>query len=121
MINFTGSTAINLVMIANGESDVYPQVGIRCWDIVAGGLIVQEAGDSICSLFVSTYFTIDISISTIALFSGGCLMDPRDGSDYDYMSRGILAASTPELAKAVLDLGLTYPDISRDHPDTFTG
>jgi len=94
-IRTVGSAAINLVMIANGESDVYPQVGIRCWDIVAGGLIVQEAG--------------------------GCLMDPRDGSDYDYMSRGILAASTPELAKAVLDLGLTYPDIPRDNPDTFTG
>jgi len=94
-VRLDGSAAINLVMIANGESDVYPQVGIRCWDIVAGGLIVQEAG--------------------------GCLMDPRDGSDYDYMSRGILAASTPELAKAVLDLGLTYRDISRDHPDTFTG
>ena len=32
-------------MVANGEADVYPQVGIRCWDIVAGGLIVREAGD----------------------------------------------------------------------------
>ena len=48
-------------------------------------------------------------------------MDPRDGTAYDYMSRGILAASTPELAKAVLDLGLTYPDIERDHGDKFTG
>ena len=42
----SGSAAINLVMIANGEADVYPQVGIRCWDIVAGGLIVKEAGKS---------------------------------------------------------------------------
>ena len=43
--SLTGSAAINLVMVANGEADVYPQVGIRCWDIVAGGLIVREAGD----------------------------------------------------------------------------
>ena len=44
--SLTGSAAINLVMVANGEADVYPQVGIRCWDIVAGGLIVREAGES---------------------------------------------------------------------------
>ena len=82
-------------MVANGEADAYPQVGIRCWDMVAGGLIVQEAG--------------------------GCLMDPRDGSAYDYMSRGILAAATPELAKQVIDLGLEYPQVPRDHEDKFSG
>jgi len=94
-IRMDGSAAINCVMIANGESDVYPQVGIRCWDIVAGGLIVREAG--------------------------GFLADPRDGTDYDFMSRGILATSTPELGQAVLDLGLTYQDVDRDHADKFTG
>lgn len=101
-IRMDGSAAINLAMIANGEADVYAQVGIRCWDIVAGGLIVKEAG--------------------------GCLLDPRprrpqDGSSssYDYMSRGILAAATPELAKQVLDLKLEYPEIGRDHQQQFTG
>ena len=48
-------------------------------------------------------------------------MDPRDGSDYDYMSRGVLAASTPQLAKAVIDLGLAYPETKRDHEDKFSG
>jgi len=94
-IRMEGSAAINLVMVANGEADVYPQVGIRCWDIVAGGLIVKEAG--------------------------GCLMDPRDGSDYDYMSRSVLAASTPQLAKKVIELGLAYPETKRDHEDKFIG
>ena len=92
----SGSAAINLAMIANGEADAYPQVGIRCWDIVAGGLIVREAG--------------------------GCLLDPRDGSDYDYMSRGVLATATPELAQEVLALGLTYDkETPRDHDEKFSG
>lgn len=94
-VRMDGSAAINLVMIANGEADVYPQVGIRCWDIVAGGLIVKEAG--------------------------GTLLDPRDGSDYDYMSRAVLACATPELAKEVIDLGLAYPDCKRDHEEKFMG
>jgi len=96
-VRMDGSAAINLAMIANGEAEVYAQVGIRCWDIVAGGLIVKEAG--------------------------GCLMDPRggpEGGPYDYMSRGILATANPQLAKEVLDLNLEYHHVPRDHQDKFS-
>ena len=65
--------------------------GIHCWDIVAGSLIVKEAG--------------------------GVLLDPRTGSDFDYMSRGVLAASSSELAQQVLDLKLRYHETTRDHPE----
>ena len=44
-------------------------------------------------------------------------MDPRTGADFDYMSRGILAASSPELAKQVLELNLKYHETTRDHPE----
>ena len=63
--------------------------GIHCWDLVAGALIVKEAG--------------------------GTLVDPRTGSDFDYMSRGVLAASSPQLAKQVLDLNLKHHKVQRDH------
>ena len=65
--------------------------GIHCWDLVAGSVIVKEAG--------------------------GILLDPRTGADFDYMSRGILAASSPELAKQVLELNLKYHETTRDHPE----
>ena len=95
-VRMDGSAAINLVMIANGEADVYPKVGtIHCGDIVAGGLIVKEAG--------------------------GTLLDPRDGSDYDYMRIAVLACATPELAKEVIDLGLAYPDCKHNHEEKFMG
>ena len=121
----SGSAAINLVMIANGEADVYPQVGIRCWDIVAGGLIVKEAGKShplISIITLETMWKCGPEWKHYSLpFLGGTLLDPRDGSDYDYMSRAVLACATPELAKEVIDLGLAYPDCKRDHEEKFMG
>ena len=63
--------------------------GIHCWDLVAGSLLVKEAG--------------------------GLLLDPRSGTDFDYMSRGILAASSAKLAQQVLDLNLRYHETTRDH------
>ena len=69
----------------------YYFAGIHCWDLVAGSIIVKEAG--------------------------GILLDPRTGADFDYMSRGILAASSPELAKQVLELNLKYHETTRDHPE----
>ena len=64
-------------------------LGIHCWDLVAGSLLVKEAG--------------------------GTLLDPRTGADFDYMSRGVLACSSPELAQAVLNLDLKYHKAPRDH------
>ena len=49
--------------------------------------------------------------------AGGTLLDPKRGSDFDYMSRGVLAASSPQIAQQVLDLKLKYATPSRDHAD----
>ncbi len=39
--------AINLAMVAAGQADAYLHCGIHCWDIVAGALIVSEAGGAV--------------------------------------------------------------------------
>ena len=52
--------------------------------------------------------------------AGGTLTDPKDGSEFDYMSRGVLAASTPSLAKQIVDLKISYHDPPRDHADAGT-
>jgi myo-inositol-1(or 4)-monophosphatase len=80
-----------LAFIAAGQSDIYQHSGIHCWDIAAGAVIVHEAG--------------------------GVVLDPS-GKDFDFMSRGILVASTSELVKewrAKIDFKRdTFP---RDFPD----
>ena len=40
----TGSTALDLAYVANGNLDGFWVMGIEIWDIAAGILIVQEAG-----------------------------------------------------------------------------
>ncbi|KAI9593179.1 hypothetical protein BDF19DRAFT_448845 [Syncephalis fuscata] len=43
-VRCTGSAALNLCLVARGALDAYWEIGIHCWDIAAGALIVEEAG-----------------------------------------------------------------------------
>ncbi|XP_060076388.1 inositol monophosphatase 1-like [Ylistrum balloti] len=69
-----GSAAVNMCMVAQGSGDAYIEYGIHVWDIAAAGIIVEEAG--------------------------GVLMDPT-GSEVDYLSRGILCASSASVATSI--------------------
>ena len=81
-----------LTLLYNKHFNMYDYfIGIHCWDMVAGALLVKEAG--------------------------GTLLDPQSGLDFDYMSRGVLATSSPQLAQQVLDLKLNYSESPRDHAD----
>ena len=42
-----GSAALDLCYVAAGIADAYYEFGIHCWDVAAGGLIVQEAGGTV--------------------------------------------------------------------------
>jgi myo-inositol-1(or 4)-monophosphatase len=39
-----GSAALNFAFVSAGNCDIYCHAGIRCWDMAAGALLVQEAG-----------------------------------------------------------------------------
>ena len=92
MTYFVGSAALNCAFVAAGHSDVYCQAGIHCWDMAAGALIIKEAG--------------------------GEVLDPS-GEDFDLMSRGILAASTPDLIKDWLkQVDFKIGEHKRDFPAT---
>ncbi|XP_033753789.1 inositol monophosphatase 1-like [Pecten maximus] len=73
-IRCLGSAAVNMCMVAQGSGDAYVEYGIHIWDVAASGIIVEEAG--------------------------GVLMDPT-GSEMDYLSRGILCASSPSVATSI--------------------
>lgn len=69
-----GSAAINMCMVATGGADAYYEMGIHCWDVAAGALIVTEAGGIV----------LDIS-----------------GGTFDPMSRRVIAASSKAIAKRI--------------------
>ena len=43
-LSFLGSAALNFAFVSAGNCDIYCHAGIRCWDMAAGALLVQEAG-----------------------------------------------------------------------------
>lgn len=43
-IRGAGSAAINMCLVASGCVEAYYEIGIHCWDMAAGAVIVSEAG-----------------------------------------------------------------------------
>ncbi|XP_055372412.1 inositol monophosphatase 1-like [Condylostylus longicornis] len=82
-----GSAALNMAMVALGAADVNYEMGIHCWDVAAGYIIVREAG--------------------------GVVVD-TSGGDFDMMSRRVLAASSEELAKEVSRNLTQFQPLPRD-------
>lgn len=74
-IRSSGSAAYNMATVALGAGDCYFEIGIHAWDMAAGAIIVREAG--------------------------GVVLDTL-GGELDLMSRRVLCAATPELAKQVV-------------------
>ncbi|MBN3302612.1 IMPA1 monophosphatase, partial [Amia calva] len=73
-IRCVGSAAINMCLVASGAVDAYYQIGIHCWDMAGGAIIVTEAGGVI----------VDI-----------------DGRPFDLMSRRLITASSKALADRI--------------------
>uniref|UniRef100_A0A6Q2ZCF7 Inositol-1-monophosphatase n=1 Tax=Esox lucius TaxID=8010 RepID=A0A6Q2ZCF7_ESOLU len=73
-IRGVGSAAINMCLVASGCVEAYYEMGIHCWDIAAGVVIVEEAG--------------------------GVLMDV-DGGPLDLMSRRVIAANNKMIAERI--------------------
>jgi myo-inositol-1(or 4)-monophosphatase len=43
-VRMMGAAALDMVYVASGRMDAYVEVGVRLWDIAAGGLILECAG-----------------------------------------------------------------------------
>ncbi len=54
----TGSTAMNLALLACGGFDVYYTTSVHPWDVAAGVLLVTEAGGQVCNID-GTDYTLD--------------------------------------------------------------
>jgi len=70
-----GPAATDIAWIGAASADAFIHMGIHCWDMVAGALIVTEAG-------------------------GACLH--TDGTEFNLMGRQIVAAASEELAREIV-------------------
>ncbi|KAF7645851.1 hypothetical protein LDENG_00197560 [Lucifuga dentata] len=91
-IRGAGTAAINMCLVASGRVEAYYEIGTHVWDVAAGALIVSEAG--------------------------GVLMDV-DGSDFDMMSRRVVAANNRTIANRIVSEIDTYCPTRDDAPPTF--
>ncbi|KAJ3611764.1 hypothetical protein NHX12_021778 [Muraenolepis orangiensis] len=67
----SGTAATNMCLVASGAVEAFFEIGIHCWDVAAGAVIVTEAG--------------------------GVLMDV-DGGPFDLMSRRMMSANNQTIA-----------------------
>ncbi|XP_034561712.1 inositol monophosphatase 1-like [Notolabrus celidotus] len=71
----SGTAATNMCLVACGAVEAFFEIGIHCWDIAAGAVIVREAG--------------------------GLLLDV-DGGPFDLMSRRMVSANNDTIAKRII-------------------
>ncbi|XP_036374929.1 inositol monophosphatase 1-like [Megalops cyprinoides] len=84
-----GTAAVNMGLVASGAVEAYFEIGIHCWDIAAGAVIVTEAG--------------------------GVVMDV-DGGPFDLMSRRVLAANNKTIATRIVKEIDAFPAERDDAP-----
>uniref|UniRef100_A0A8C5DP97 Inositol-1-monophosphatase n=1 Tax=Gouania willdenowi TaxID=441366 RepID=A0A8C5DP97_GOUWI len=77
-----GTAAVDMCQVATGGADAYYHIGMHCWDIAASTIIVLEAG--------------------------GVVMD-TDGSEFDMMSRKVIAASSSAVANGIAQVVQAFP------------
>ncbi|KAJ8865693.1 hypothetical protein PR048_033213 [Dryococelus australis] len=71
-----GSAAFAMCFVAMGSLDVYQTDGLKCWDVAASSIIIQEAGGFVVN---------------------------TDGSTFDVMSGKLLCAGTNQLMKQTVE------------------
>jgi len=82
-----GTCAVNMCQVALGTAQGYYEFGVHCWDYCAASVIVEEAG--------------------------GVCIDTK-GGDLDLMSRRIIAACNPEIARAISGRIKVHMELTRD-------
>ncbi|KAG7262635.1 hypothetical protein CRUP_007865 [Coryphaenoides rupestris] len=75
LIRGSGTAATNMCLVASGAVEAFFEIGIHCWDVAAGAVIVTEAG--------------------------GVLLDVN-GGPFDLMSRRMLSANNQTIADRLI-------------------
>lgn len=73
-IRGVGSAAINMCLVASGCVEAYYEIGIHCWDIAAGAVIVSEAGGVLKDFegekrYIVYIFTVNDQLSLFSILA----------------------------------------------------
>lgn len=85
----SGTAATNMCLVACGAVEAFFEIGIHCWDIAAGAVIVKEAG--------------------------GVLLDVN-GGPFDLMSRRMVSANNKKIAERIIKEIEIFPAERDDVP-----
>ncbi|AWP17142.1 Inositol monophosphatase 1 isoform 3 [Scophthalmus maximus] len=83
----SGTAATNMCLVACGAVEAFFEIGIHCWDIAAGAVIVKEAG--------------------------GLLLDVN-GGPFDLMSRRMVSANSDTIAQRIIKEIEIFPVVRDD-------
>ncbi|KAM3604043.1 uncharacterized protein V6R79_005645 [Siganus canaliculatus] len=110
-----GTAAVDMCQVATGGADAYYHIGMHCWDIAASAIIVQEAGGVVVDTD-GLYLTCEPMFCLLGAWPsviGPCV---SSGSQFDMMSRKVIAASSSAVASRIAQVIQAFP-CHRDDED----
>lgn len=108
-----GTAAVDMCQVATGGADAYYHIGMHCWDIAASAIIVQEAGGVVMDTDGVYLCVSDAPLEVWPPLIGACV---SSGSEFDMMSRRVIAASSFAVASHIAQVIQVFP-CRRDDDD----
>lgn len=106
-----GTAAVDMCQVAVGGADAYYHIGMHCWDIAASAIIVQEAGGVVTDtdgLWLRLMMS-PTHCDAVSLPFSDCAVCFSTGSDFDMMSRRVIAASSKAVAQSIAKVVQAFP------------
>lgn len=108
-----GTAAVDMCQVATGGADAYYHIGMHCWDIAASAIIVQEAGGVVMDTDGVYLCVSDAPLEVWPPLIGAYV---SSGSEFDMMSRRVIAASSFAVASHIAQVIQAFP-CRRDDDD----
>lgn len=116
----SGTAATNMCLVASGAVEAFFEIGIHCWDIAAGAVIVQEAGGLI--LDVDGAFRLwkrdppPRKLSRVLCSKIVTALFDHPGGPFDLMSRRMMSANNDVIARRIIKEIELFPVVRDDAP-----
>lgn len=126
----SGTAATNMCLVATGAVEAFFEIGIHCWDIAAGAVIVQEAGGVLMDVD-GVYYWMSYKLNEwmnewdgvrecwgqqqVFVWTKVLLFD-TSGGPFDLMSRRMLSANNNVIAERITKEIEIFPVTRDDAP-----